>query len=56
MLDDGVGLERRKPQRRTAAERAAIVAETYKPGAQRLQVLHGDMVLWRLNYRGGVRR
>ena len=33
MLDEGSGLVRRKPQRRTAAERAAIVAETYKPGA-----------------------
>ena len=33
MLDEGSGLVRRKPQRRTPAERAAIVAETYKPGA-----------------------
>lgn len=33
MLDDGNGLVRRKPVRRTAAERSAIVAETYQPGA-----------------------
>ena len=33
MLDDGNGLVRRKPVRRTPAERSAIVAETYRPGA-----------------------
>jgi transposase len=33
MLDDGNGLARRKPVRRTPAERAAIVAETYRPDA-----------------------
>ena len=33
MLDDGSGLGRRKPQRRTLAERASIVAESYEPGA-----------------------
>jgi len=33
MLDDGIGLVRRKQQWRTAAERAAIVAESYEPGA-----------------------
>ena len=33
MLDEGSGLGRRKPQRRTPAERAAIVAETFKLGA-----------------------
>ena len=33
MLDDGSGLGRRKAARRSAAERAAIVAETYRPGA-----------------------
>lgn len=33
MLDEGVGLDRRAPVRRTAEERAAIVAETYLPGA-----------------------
>ena len=30
MLDDGNGLVRRKPVRRTATERSAIVAETYQ--------------------------
>jgi transposase len=33
MLDDGIGLGRRKQHRRTAAERAAIVVESYEPGA-----------------------
>ncbi len=33
MLDDGNDLARRKPVRRTVAERSAIVAETYRPGA-----------------------
>lgn len=33
MLDDGSGLGRRKQHRRTVAERAAIVAESYEPGA-----------------------
>ncbi|WP_039017927.1 transposase [Halocynthiibacter namhaensis] len=33
MVDDGNGSGRRKPHVRTAAERASIVAETYKPGA-----------------------
>lgn len=33
MLDDESNLVRRKPLRRTPAERAAVVAETYKPGA-----------------------
>jgi len=33
MLDDGNDLVRRKPVRRTVAERSAIVAETYLPGA-----------------------
>ncbi len=33
MLDEGSGLGRRKPVRRTPAERSAIVAETYDPGA-----------------------
>ncbi len=33
MLDDGAEVSRRKPVLRTAAERAAIVAETYAPGA-----------------------
>ncbi|MGB7241529.1 MAG: transposase [Sulfitobacter sp.] len=33
MLDDGSGLGRDKPHRRTAAERAVIVAESFEPGA-----------------------
>lgn len=33
MLEDGNDLVRRKPVRRTVAERSAIVAETYRPGA-----------------------
>ena len=33
MLDDGSGLVRRKPPRRTSAERAVIVAESFEPGA-----------------------
>ena len=33
MLDEGHGLLRRKPVRRTPAERSAIVAETYQPSA-----------------------
>ena len=33
MLDDGTGFAGGKPMRRTAAQRAAIVAETYERGA-----------------------
>ena len=33
MLDDESGVGRRKPVHRTVEERAAIVAETYEPGA-----------------------
>ena len=33
MLDDGSGVQRRKAVRRTPTERAAIVAESYEPGA-----------------------
>ena len=33
MLDDGIGLVRRKQHRRTAAERAVIVAESFEAGA-----------------------
>jgi transposase len=33
MLDDGSNLGRRKKVHRTTAERAAIVAESYEPGA-----------------------
>lgn len=53
MLDEGSGLGRRKPQRRTPAERAAIVAETYKPGAtvagvaQRHGIVASQLSGWR---------
>jgi transposase-like protein len=33
MLDDSASGGGRRPVRRTAAERAAIVAESYEPGA-----------------------
>lgn len=33
MLDDEGGIDRLKPVRRSAEERAAIVSETYNPGA-----------------------
>ena len=33
MLDDGIGLVRRKQHRRTVAERAVIVAESFEAGA-----------------------
>ena len=33
MLDDGIGLGRRTAVQWTSAERAAIVAESYEPGA-----------------------
>lgn len=33
MLDDTTGFERRKKVHRTPVERAAIVAQTYEPGA-----------------------
>jgi len=33
MLDDGIGLVRRKQHRRTSAERAVIVAESFEAGA-----------------------
>ncbi|MDO6591761.1 hypothetical protein DS901_16645 [Loktanella sp. D2R18] len=33
MLDDGIGLGRRKAVRRMSAELAVIVAESYEPGA-----------------------
>ena len=53
MLDDGSGLGRRKPQRRTPAERAAIVTETYKLGAtvagvaQRHGIVASQLSTWR---------
>jgi transposase len=40
MLDEGSGLGRRKPVRRTPAERSAMVAETYDPGATVAGVAH----------------
>ncbi|WP_378212379.1 transposase (plasmid) [Aquicoccus sp. G2-2] len=40
MLDDEGVLGRRKPIRRTTEERAAIVAETYEPGATVAGVAH----------------
>lgn len=53
MLDDGFGLVRRKQHRRTAAERAAIVAETYEPGvtvtevAYRHGIVASQLSTWR---------
>lgn len=53
MLDDGSGLGRRKQHRRTAAERAAIVAESYEPGAtvavvaQRHGIVASQLSTWR---------
>ena len=58
MLDDGNGLVRRKPQRRTPAERAAIVAETYKPGATVAGVArrHGIVASQLSGWRTAMRR
>ncbi len=53
MLDDSVGAGGRKPVRRTAEERAAIVAESYQPGmtvsgvAQRHGVAPSQLSAWR---------
>lgn len=53
MLDDGSGLGRRKQHRRTDAERAAIVAESYEPGAtvavvaQRHGIVASQFSTWR---------
>jgi transposase len=53
MLDEGSGLGRRKPVRRTPAERSAIVAETYDPGAtvagvaQRHGIVASQLSSWR---------
>ena len=53
MLDDGNSLGRRKPVRRTPAERSAIVAETYQPGAtvagvaQRHGIVASQLSSWR---------
>ncbi len=58
MFDDGNGLERRKPVRRTAAERAAIVAETYKLGATVAGVArrHGIVASQLSGWRTSLRR
>ena len=58
MFDDGNGLERRKPVRRTAAERAAIVAETYKLGATVAGVArrHGIVASQLSGWRTALRR
>ena len=40
MLDDESGVGRRKPVHRTVEERAAIVAQTYEPGATVAGVAH----------------
>ena len=53
MLDEGSGLVRRKPQRRTPGERASIVAETYELGAtvagvaQRHGIVASQLSGWR---------
>jgi transposase len=53
MLDDGSDLVRRKPVRRRPAERSAIVAETYQPGAtvagvaQRHGIVASQLSTWR---------
>ena len=58
MLDEGSGLLRRQPQRRTAAERAAIVAETYEPGATVAGVArrHGIVASQLSGWRTALRR
>ena len=58
MLDEESGLVRRKPQRRTPAERAAIVAETYKPGATVAGVArrHGIVASQLSGWRTSLRR
>ena len=40
MLDDGNGLERKKPVQPTAEDRASIVAESYKAGQTVAGVAH----------------
>lgn len=53
MVEDGNGLVRRKQVRRTPAERSAIVAETYHPGAtvagvaQRHGIVASQLSSWR---------
>ena len=53
MLDDGIGLGRRTGVRRTSAERAAIVTESYEQGAtvaevaQRYGIVASNLSTWR---------
>jgi lambda repressor-like predicted transcriptional regulator len=62
MLDDGNDLVRRKPVRRTAVERSAIVAETYQPGAtvagvaQRHGIVASQLSSWRSVEKGKADR
>ena len=62
MLDEGNGLVRRKPVRRTPAERSAIVAETYQPGAtvagvaQRHGIVASQLSSWRTVEKGKAGR
>jgi transposase len=58
MLDGGTGLGRCKPHRRTAAERAAIVAESYEPGATVAGVArkHGIVASQLSTWRTAVKR
>ncbi|MDC0431598.1 transposase [Paracoccaceae bacterium] len=58
MLDDGDGLERRKPVLRTPEERASIVAQTYEPGATVCGVAnkHGIVASQLSSWRTALRR
>lgn len=58
MLDDESGLTGRKPVQRTAAERAAIVAESYGPGATVAGVArkHGIVASQLSSWRSAARR
>lgn len=62
MLDDGNDLVRRKPVRRTPAERSSIVAETYQPGAtvagvaQRHGIIASQLSSWRTAEKGKAGR
>ena len=59
MLDDGTGFERKKRLRRTAEERSAIVAESYKAGqtvagvARRHGIVPSQLSGWRSAARAG---
>ena len=58
MLDDGVNLVGRKPKRRTATERAAIVSESYEPGATVAEVArrHGIVASQLSSWRTAAKR